>query len=205
LPLGQPFELVESGIIFKPYPSGAPTHAAVYAAIALHGRLRERLPEVARIVCLVHPWNFMTLREGVPGDTLRARVSMRYCVAAALRFGALGSPQFTDAALADPLVQKFMTLIEIRQADDLPDNGLFPAAVEVQLADGSSDRVRCDVPPGAPAMPMSEAEAREKYRSCASVVLDAATIERTRAMILGIDRLADLGELAVALEGGGRP
>ena len=159
LPLGQPFELVQSGIIFKPYPSGAPTHAAVHAALALHGRLRDRLHEVAGIVCLVHPWNFMTLREGVPADTLRARVSMRYCVAAALRFGALGSPQFTDAALGDPLVQKFMTLIEIRQADDLPDNGLFPAAVEVRLADGHSDRVRCDIPPGAPAMPMSEAEA----------------------------------------------
>ena len=35
LPLGRPFELVQSGIIFKPYPSGAPTHAAVHAALAL--------------------------------------------------------------------------------------------------------------------------------------------------------------------------
>jgi 2-methylcitrate dehydratase PrpD len=205
LPLGRPFELIQSGIIFKPYPSGAPTHAAVHAALALHGKLSDRLHEVAAIVCLVHPWNFMTLREGVPADTLRARVSMRYCVAAALRFGDLGSPQFTDQALADPLVQKFMTLIEIRQADDLPDNGLFPAAVEVRLADGHSAHVRCDIPPGAPALPMSEAEADQKYRSCASVVLDRPAIERTRAMILGIDRLADVGELCVALEGGGRP
>jgi 2-methylcitrate dehydratase PrpD len=203
--LGRPFELVQSGIIFKPYPSGAPTHAAVHAAISLHGKLGGRLPEVTAIVCHVHPWNFMTLREGVPADTLRARVSLRYCVAAALCFGALGSPQFTDQALADPLVQKFMALIEIRQADDLPDNGLFPAAVEVRLADGHGDTVRCDIPPGAPAMPMSEAEADRKYRGCASVVLDAPAIERTRAMILGIDRLADVGELCVALEGEGRP
>src|SRR5207244_771951 len=35
LPFGNPFELMASGIIFKPYPSGAPTHAAVDAAIAL--------------------------------------------------------------------------------------------------------------------------------------------------------------------------
>jgi 2-methylcitrate dehydratase PrpD len=204
LPLGRPFELVKSGIIFKPYPSGAPTHAAVHAVLALHGKLGERLHEVSAVVCHVHPWNFMTLREGVPADTLRARVSMRYCVAAALRFGALGSAQFTDQALADPLVQKFMALIEIRQADDLPDNGLFPAAVEVRLADGLSDSVRCDIPPGAPAMPMSAAEADEKYRRCAAVVLDGPAIERTRAMILGIDRLADVGELCVALEGGER-
>jgi 2-methylcitrate dehydratase PrpD len=141
----------------------------------------------------------------VPADTLQARVSMRYCVAAAVRFGALGSLQFTDAALGDPLVQKLMAVIEIRQADDLPDNGLFPAAVEVHLADGQSARVRCDVPPGAPANPMLPADADQKYRNCASVVLDPAAIERTRAMILDIDRLADVGELCSALEGGTRP
>ena len=85
---------------------------------------------------------------------------------------------------------------------NLLDNGLFPAAVEVRLADGHSDIVRCDIPPGAPAMPMSDAEADQKYRSCAGVVLDGPAIERTRAMILGIDRLADVGELCVALEEG---
>lgn len=205
LPLGQPFELIQSGIIFKPFPSGAPTHAAVQAALALRARLGDRLHEIASIVCCVHPWNFVTLREGVPADTLRARVSLRYCVAAALRFGKLGSPQFTDRALAEPLVQKLMTLIEVRQADDLPDNGLFPAEVEVRLADGESARVRCEIPPGAPANPMSEADADQKYRSCAAVVLDAAAIERTRTMILRIDHLADVGELCSALEGGTRP
>jgi 2-methylcitrate dehydratase PrpD len=202
LPFGKPFELIESGIIFKPYPSGAPTHAAVHAALALRANLSNRLHEVAAIVCHVHPWNFMTLREGVPDDPLRARVSLRYCVAAALRFGALGSLQFTEEALGDPLVQKLMAMIEITEAHDLPDNGLFPAAVEVRLVNGQSARVRCDIPPGAPANPMTEAAADQKYRSCASVVLDAPEIARTRAMILGLDRLADVRELCWALEGG---
>jgi 2-methylcitrate dehydratase PrpD len=204
LPLGEPFELIQSGIIFKPYPSGAPTHAAVFAALAVRDKLGDCAAQIARIVCRVHPWNFMTLREGVPADTLRARVSLRYCVAAALRFGALGSAQFTDDALADPVVRKLMTLIEIEQADDLPDNGLFPAAVDVRLADGRSTSVRCDIPPGAPAHPMSDADADGKYRSCAAAVLDPSAIARTRGMILEIDRLAHVGELCSALEGGTR-
>ena len=205
LPFGKPFELIRSGIIFKPYPSGAPTHAAVRAAITLHANLRNRLREVAAVVCRVHPWNFMTLREGEPADTLRARVSLRYCVAAALRFGALSSVQFTDEALGDPLLRKLMALIEITEAEDLPDNGLFPADVEVRLSDGHHARVRCDIPPGAPANPMSDIEVDQKYRNCAGVVLAPAAIERTRAMILDIDRLADVGELCTALEGGTRP
>ncbi len=201
LPLGQPFELVKSGIIFKPYPSGAPTHAAVFAALSLHDQLKGHIQDIEGIVCLVHPWNFMTLREGLPADTLRARVSMRYCVAAALRYGALGSHQFTDEAIADQQLQRFMKLIEIKQADNLPDNGLFPAEVEVRLKGGRNASVRCDIPPGAPDMPMTEAEAEQKYRSCASVVLDAATIDKTRAMIHGIESLSSISELCVLLEG----
>jgi hypothetical protein len=52
---------------------------------------------------------------------------------------------------------------------------------------------------------MSDAEAEGKYRGCAATVLDPLAIERTRAMILGIDGLADIGELCCALEGGKRP
>src|SRR5262249_42932421 len=59
--LGQPFELIRSGIIFKPYPCGAPTHAAIDCTLALSQQVP--LDDVAEIVCLVHPWNGMTLRE----------------------------------------------------------------------------------------------------------------------------------------------
>ena len=134
--LGQPFELVTSGIIFKPYPSGAPTHAAVSAAITLHHEVSGTVDQIDGIACRVHPWNFMTLREGLPEDTLRARVSLRYCVAAALRFGALGSRQFTQDALLDATVQRLMKRIDIREDASLPDNGLFPAQVDLRLADG---------------------------------------------------------------------
>lgn len=205
LTLGQPFELMTSGIIFKPYPSGAPTHAAVYAALALHRALSGAADEIDAITCRVHPWNAMTLREGLPEDTLRARVSLHYCVAAALRFGALGSRQFTPDALADETVQRLMKRIEIRQDEGLPDNGLFPAQVDLHLADGRTLSRRCDVPPGAPDKPMSDAEAEGKFRGCAEAVLGPPAIERVRLLILGMDGLADIGELCSALEGGKKP
>src|SRR6516225_11266288 len=53
--LGQPLELIRSGIIFKPCPCGAPTHAAIDCALALSKEIQ--LDDVAEIVCLVHPWN----------------------------------------------------------------------------------------------------------------------------------------------------
>src|SRR3546814_5326949 len=74
---GRPLELMASGITFKPYPSGAPTHAAVDAALALRASPDFDPRQVGRITCLVHPWNAMTLREEEPRNALQARVNMR--------------------------------------------------------------------------------------------------------------------------------
>lgn len=201
LPLGDPFELVTSGIIFKPYPSGAPTHAAVDASLSLRHSIGGQVARIRRIRCLVHPWNFMTLREGKPGDTLRARVSLRYCVAAALCYGALGSGQFTDACLADPAAQRLMDLIEIEAADDLPDNGLFPAEVRLVLDDGAEFAERREVPPGAPQRPFTQEEADQKFRSCASGVLDESGMSGVTKMIATLDELPRILELCEKLEG----
>jgi len=201
LPLGAPLELEASGIIFKPYPSGAPTHTAVDAAIALSQAVGGAIERVRKIRCLVHPWNFMTLREGRPHDTLRARVSLRYCVAAALRYGALGSAQFTDACLIDPTVEKLMDLVEIEAAKDLPDNGLFPAEVRLVLDDGSTLGERREVPPGAPQRPFTQAQADQKFRGCAQGVLSESQMRRVGEMINDLDKLPAIATLCEALEG----
>jgi 2-methylcitrate dehydratase PrpD len=201
LPLGAPFELEASGIIFKPYPSGAPTHAAVDAALALGATIGGAVERIRKIRCLVHPWNFMTLREGKPEDTLRARVSLRYCVAAALRYGALGSAQFTDASLVDPAVERLMNLVEIEAASDLPDNGLFPAEVRLVLDDGSTLAERREVPPGAPQRPFTPEQADQKFRSCAQGVLGDAQMSQVSKMIATLDKLPAIATLCEALEG----
>lgn len=200
LPLGNPFELIESGIIFKPYPSGAPTHAAVDAALALHQAIGGRADEIEGVRCLVHPWNFMTLREGTPTDTLRARVNLQYCIAASLRFGELTPAQFTEASLADPLLRAVMGKIEVAKADDLPDNGLFPAEVQVRLRDGRTLRERRDVPPGAPERPMTPAQAMGKFQSCARGILDAGVQMRIADLIARLETLPRVGELCDILE-----
>lgn len=201
LPLGAPFELEASGIIFKPYPSGAPTHAAVDAAIALSQAIGGASERVRKIRCRVHPWNFMTLREGRPNDTLRARVSMRYCVAAALRYGALGSAQFTNTCLTDPMIERLMELVEIEAAKDLPDNGLFPAEVQLVLDDGSTLNERRDVPPGAPQRPFTQAQADEKLRNCALGVLSESQTRRVADTIATLDQVPYIATLCEALEG----
>ncbi len=201
LPLGAPFELVRSGIIFKPYPSGAPTHAAVDAALALRDQIGPAAPPRC-ITCFVHPWNFMTLREEPPATPLQARVSLRFCVAAALRYGRLTYAEFSEHALADMDLRLLMERIEIRQAADLPDNGEFPAEVMIETANGRLLRARREVPPGGSSRPLDDADIVAKFRACAALLLDPARIERVIAMVAALDEAPGVGPLCNLLEAG---
>jgi len=200
--LGQPFELIRSGIIFKPYPSGAPTHAAIDCALALAEHVR--LDDIAEIVCLVHPWNAMTLREETPCNPLQAKVNMKFCVGAALSRRRVTHAEFTPGALADRDIVRLMDRISVRISHDLPDNGEFPAAVQVRLSDGSTKVERRDVPRGGSTAPLNDRELEEKFRSCAGVALELSAIARIPELVSRLDRLNAINELAAMLEGNSR-
>ncbi|MBV7483216.1 MmgE/PrpD family protein [Bordetella sp. BOR01] len=198
---GRPLELMASGITFKPYPSGAPTHAAVDAALALRARPGFDAARITHITCLVHPWNAMTLREEEPCNTLQARVNMRYCVAAAMLYGELTFRQFDDSVLGDPALTRLMQATAIEMADGLPDNGEFPAELRVQTQDGNTWVERRDVPPGGSSRPLADSDIIAKFESCASVSLSAETTEHVIGMVLGLDGLASAAPLCESLEG----
>ncbi|MFL9913649.1 MmgE/PrpD family protein [Paraburkholderia sp. RL17-337-BIB-A] len=201
--LGESFELIESGIIFKPYPCGAPTHAAIDAALSLSANQRIDPAQIEWVVCHVHPWNAMTLRDERPSTANQARVNLRFCVAAALRFGRVTPDEFSSDALRDPLVQRLMSATDIRVDASLPDNGEFPAAVTLQLRDGRTVTERRDVPPGGTGRRLDAAQIQAKFRQCAAGVLTDQTCGRAITALTRLDALADVDALARALEGDG--
>jgi 2-methylcitrate dehydratase PrpD len=200
LPLGEPFELLSSGIIFKPYPSGAPTHAAVDAALALRARLGDDISRINRITCFVHPWNAMTLREEEPRDALQAKVNLRYCIAAALRHGELTFRQFSEAALADKLLTELRRRIDVQISKKLPDNGEFPAELRITTTGGEELAERRDVPPGGSTRRLGDAEVIAKLRACAAERLEPATVERVIELVRGLERLESVAPLCEALQ-----
>ncbi len=201
LPLGEPFELLASGIIFKPYPSGAPTHAAVDAALALRKRIAGDWSQIRRVTCLVHPWNAMTLREEEPRDPLQAKVNLRYCIAAALRDGELSYRHFSQAAVDDKELAALRGRIEVRISPGLPDNNEFPAEIRIELAGGEALAERREVPPGGSSRPLTEDQVLAKLRACAAVGLAPPAVERTIESVLRLEMLAQVESLCADLEG----
>jgi 2-methylcitrate dehydratase PrpD len=198
---GAPFELVASGIIFKPYPSGAPSHAAVDAALTLRRRLEGELTRIARVTCFVHPWNAMTLRDEEPADPLQAKVSLRFCVAAALLHGRLSWREFNDETLADPALQALMRRVFVKIANDLPDNNEFPAELRIETTDGEVLTHRNDVSPGGSTRPLGDADVMAKMHDCAAGVLTPAAIDRVIGEVQTLETLRDVSSLCEALEG----
>jgi 2-methylcitrate dehydratase PrpD len=199
--LGEPLELTTSGIIFKAFPSGAPTLAAVDAALVLRRRLDGGTEDIDEVTCYVHPWNAMTLRDEEPRDPLQARVNLRFCVAAALLLGRLTYREFTADVLADRRVQALMSRIRVAISDTLPDSAEFPAELRIVTRQGHTLVHRAEVPPGGSTRPTSDAEIEAKLRDCAAEVLPAATIERVLRAVSALDTLQDVRELCGDLEG----
>lgn len=197
-PLGAPHELIASGNLFKPYPSGAPTVAAVDAALAVHRRTGPLAPErVKAIVCHVHPWNFKTLREGLPSTGLFGKVSLRYCVARALHSGSLKLGHFTDAAVREPAVVGLMERMQVQAEPSLPDNGEYPAEIEARLSDGSTVAERRERPLGSAAFPMQAGAVEAKFRDCAQGVIPP---KRSEAVLRQLARLLELPTVAPLCE-----
>jgi 2-methylcitrate dehydratase PrpD len=196
---GSNWDGLQAGIIFKPYPSGAPTHAAVDAAIAINKKLRE-IHRIKRVICRVHPWNKLTLRDDVALNPANARISLRYCVATALLTGSLTSDSFDPARIDDKRISELIKSIDIEIASDLPDNGQFPAEVVVETTDGERFIERRDVPPGGSSRPLSDPEIEAKFRACVSLNLSGTEIQQVKGMVFEFEKLNDLSGLLAILQ-----
>ncbi len=143
----------------------------------------------------------MTLREEEPRDPLQGKVSLRYCVAAALRDGDLTYRHFSAEAIADAGLAALRCLIDVRISPDLPDNNEFPAEVRLELVDGEVLAERCEVPPGGSTRPLTQKEVLAKLRSCAAVALDPTATERIIEKVQRLEGLQEIESLCADLEG----
>src|SRR3546814_17633137 len=107
----------------------------------------------------------MTLREEEPRNALQARVNMRYCIAAALRYGELTFRQFDDSLADDPALRDLMRTIALEVADDLPDNGEFPAELRGETRDGKGGVERREGHPGGYNSPVGNTDTMAQVRA----------------------------------------
>jgi 2-methylcitrate dehydratase PrpD len=199
--LGSRWEIVDTGITVKLYPSCAGTHPTVDAVLDLRRAHRVTDEDVERIDVAVDSITPTILIYPRPSSGLEAKFSMPFCAAAAMVFGTLGVDSFEAQAFGDPRVRSLMPRVVMRVDPSLDGVGmpLTEARVSITLRDGRVLRQDAHGARGYPERPASDAELASKFRGCATRVLSNSAVDRGLEILRDIETLTDIRTLTAAL------
>jgi 2-methylcitrate dehydratase PrpD len=199
--LGQRWEILESGITVKLYPSCAGTHPSLDAILDLRRREGLGAEDVERIEIDVDSITPTILIYERPTSGLEGKFSMPFCVAAAVAFGRVDLETFDSATLTNAVVTELMPRVAMRVDPSLDGAGepLTQARVSVRLKDGRVFTQRANGARGYPAQPASDTELQAKFLACARRTLPETSCAAALELLRGIERLTDVRLLTAEL------
>ncbi|HEV8393719.1 MAG TPA: MmgE/PrpD family protein [Vicinamibacterales bacterium] len=197
--LGTRWEILETGVTVKLYPSCAATHPPLDALIDLQRREGFTPADIDAIDVEVDSMTPRLLIHPSPADGLAAKFSMPFCAAAALVYGPPDLATFDLTHIRNPAVQALMPRVTLR-ANPAFDAAapLSQARVTVRLRDG---RQFVEVSDGARGYPgrLTDGELSSKFAACASGTLTAAGAAAAWAALQDLGRMTDVRDLTATV------
>jgi len=190
------WEILDTGVTVKLYPSCAATHPPLDVLLDLKRRHGFTADEVEAIDVEVDSMTPRLLIHARPTSALEAKFSMPFCAAAAIVFGHPTIDTFDLPRIRDERVQALMTRVTMRAnpAFDTAGPPLSQARVSVRLRDGRTVADRADGARGYPGR-LSDEELAAKFLGCAQRSLTSAASDRALAALRAIDDAADVRTL----------
>jgi 2-methylcitrate dehydratase PrpD len=193
------WEILETGIAVKLYPSCAATHPPLDALLDLK---REAAFTPEQVECIDVEVDSMTPRLLLydrPSTGLEAKFSMPFCAAAAVVVGHPRIDTFAPRVIEDRPVQQLMSRVRMRTnaAFDTA-TPLSRAAVTVTLRDGRLLTKTVDGARGYPGRLDTE-ELAAKFASCAARTLTSDAAAAAWNAIQAIDTVSDVRQLTALL------
>jgi 2-methylcitrate dehydratase PrpD len=193
--LGARWEILDTGITVKLYPSCAATHPPIDALLELVRRHGFNPDEVDAIDVEVDSMTPRLLIHDRPATDLEAKFSMPFCAAAAIVFGHPTIETFGMSRINDPRVQRLIPRVSLR-ANPAFDAAapLSQARVTVRLLDGRTLTERADGARGYPGRLTGE-ELATKFLGCAERSLSHEAADRALAALRAIGSTANVRAL----------
>lgn len=196
--LGEEWAVDDIG--YKPNLSGVITHAAMDAlrSIVIESNLEPADVE-SITVALDDAASEMLIHEN-PDDTLQAKFSIEFCLAAVLRERDPGIHQSTDEYVEQSETEAAIEKVERDFKPNLFDGQYagYGARVDVETVDRRSFTESVKQAPGSPSNPVSEERLVNKFTGCAETVLSEADVAELADVIESleepnaVDRLTEL-------------
>ncbi|MBC5767109.1 MmgE/PrpD family protein [Ramlibacter albus] len=175
--LGERWDIVDPGNIYKLYPTCSLTHCAVDMILdgIADGSIRPK--EVEAIECAVGYRCENTLPYHDAKTGLEGKFSMEYCLAAALVYGKLGFAQFEDDAVTTPEIAAMHKRIRLYTHPDLRTPESVPydfTDLTIVHRDGRKFHGRESYAKGDPHKRWSLAQFKGKFVECAEPLMGGA-------------------------------
>jgi 2-methylcitrate dehydratase PrpD len=199
--LGERFETM--GIALKFYSCVGSNHTTLDAIRTIATRRPFTPDEVAKIV--VHGSQATVDHVGWPyrPDSLTsAQMNLPFCIATLLAEGDVFVDQFSDAVVADARRMALAAKVEVVHDPAITARGAklrHMVRVEMHFAGGTSESETVEAPRGSEQKFASESDVVEKFRKLARRVRSDRDVERIAEMVLGCEKLPDIGVLSTAL------
>jgi 2-methylcitrate dehydratase PrpD len=193
--LGSRFEFGRN--TFKPYPSGIVMHAVIDACLELRAA-HDLHPNDIASVTVAGDALLLARGDRVVANARDARVSIHHCAAVALRFGAAGVKEFSDAVVFAPEVAALRARVKAERDDAMP---VGAARVRIDCVDGRAFSTEVTDARGSLARPLSDADIEQKLRDCARDGFSGRDSEHVIEAVWTLEREANLGALVAAISG----
>lgn len=192
--LSRRWEILDTGISVKLYPSCAATHPPLDALLDLRRREQFSAGDVESVDVGVDAITPTVLLYDRPASALEGKFSLPFCAAAAIVDGSVGLETFDAAHLADPRIAAVQSRVRMAVDETLDASApaLTQARVTVRLKDGRVLSAPANGARGYPNQPASDEDLATKFRSCAAAMLPAPAIDRAIDALRALDSAPDV-------------
>jgi aconitate decarboxylase len=201
--LGERFETF--GVALKFYSCVGSNHTTLDAIRTIAARRAFAADDIAKIT--VHGSQATVDHVGwpyKPQGLTSAQMNLPFCVATLLAEGDVFVDQFSEAVVSDPRRMALAAKVEVVHDPAITARGAklrHMVRVDMHFTDGTLTSDTVEAPRGSEQKFASEADVVEKFRKLARRTLSDAQAERIVDLVLGCDKLADVGGLVSALAG----
>lgn len=199
--LGNPWNLIDPGLMFKYYPCAHISHFGAYAGQQLREKHSFNWRQIEEIE-FRQP--HVLSRNSPPPDPetgVQGRFNMGYCLCRSLIHGDIEFGFFTEEAVKDSDTRNLMKKIKwaVIPQKDLPGPFGYQEVV-LKMKDDNNYSLKVEHPKGEPQNPQSPEELEAKFKKCALYAnYEEPAISRIRDMVADFENVKDITELTELL------
>jgi 2-methylcitrate dehydratase PrpD len=201
--LGDPWNIVKPGLMFKAFPCAHISHFGVDAGLQLRRKYSIDWRQIAEMELRIPSILAGAGLRTEPQIGVEGRFNLAYCLCRALMNGSVRISDFTDEAVRDPDTRGLMGRVKyVVQEQERADNVFGYQEVVLKMKDGSTYSCKVEHPRGEPQNPQTPAELEAKYRDCAETAhYDGKMATRIKDLVMDLENVADISQVTALFNG----